>query len=563
MARLLGAGAARVGSASAGPVGNDSGSSRRRGTQRPYRGRDRRSRTSVTSTRSGGSRAGSATLIVCAGSLPPIALLVARGAGISSVADFVAVFGGLVGVAAGVAAFVHWRIVGTARVGCLGVALIDLGVLSLVQTSMATVDPGSLADIGSMARLAIAMGAGWLMWQAVDAPEVDAGLSPVRSLWAAAGGTLFALGVLDFLAAHALIPAAISGGKGQDLAEVLTVVIWSGLVVAAIRSRSQGRGTTSWSVVVLGMLALSAAARFIGPSDLSILVAGVIMLVALGLALGSTANELQGVLSLQNGQQFQMHLDLDDVRRQMIAEREALEERLHDLRNTVGAIRTADRALRTYARQLEERDRGALTEALSTELNRLQALIEPLRAPVSRDLPLSDVLAPVIETERSYGADIRPSMGDTRARVNSDALIQIIQNLLVNARHYAPDSPVWIEAGECAGRVELRVIDHGPGISEREGLAIFARGVRGASSIGTEGDGLGLFLSARLMTEMGGSIRLRSTVGSGACFVLELPATGSHPTGSSTVEHPSTGSSTENQPSRGLPTAARGSRAGW
>ena len=71
--------------------------------------------------------------------------------------------------------------------------------------------------------------------------------------------------------------------------------------------------------------------------------------------------------------------------------------------------------------------------------------------------------------------------------------------------------------------------DSGPGIPERERAAVFERGVRGSTSVGVDGTGLGLFVSRRLMAEQHGNLRLRSGAAGGACFVLDLPAAVSDP----------------------------------
>ena len=100
----------------------------------------------------------------------------------------------------------------------------------------------------------------------------------------------------------------------------------------------------------------------------------------------------------------------------------------------------------------------------------------------------------------------------------------VVQNLFVNARRYAPGSVITVNATERDGRVEILVEDSGPGIPERERASVFERGVRGSTSRGVEGTGLGLFVSRRLMAEQHGSLRLRAGAAGGACFVLELPA---------------------------------------
>ncbi len=74
----------------------------------------------------------------------------------------------------------------------------------------------------------------------------------------------------------------------------------------------------------------------------------------------------------------------------------------------------------------------------------------------------------------------------------------------------------------------MRIADGGPGIPEGERLTVSGRGVRGSTSAGTSGSGLGLNVASRLMADMGGTLHLADpgdpAGGPGACFVLELPA---------------------------------------
>ena len=143
---------------------------------------------------------------------------------------------------------------------------------------------------------------------------------------------------------------------------------------------------------------------------------------------------------------------------------------------------------------------------------------------MAHDVPLEETLVPIIEAERRQGSDIALSVGAAHVRADPVALSQVVRNLLINARRYAPGSPVRIDAEELPGRVRLQIRDEGPGIPAHERQRVFARGARGSTSHGTAGDGLGLFVSAELMADMGGSLTLAE--GRGTCFVLELPAAG-------------------------------------
>jgi len=102
----------------------------------------------------------------------------------------------------------------------------------------------------------------------------------------------------------------------------------------------------------------------------------------------------------------------------------------------------------------------------------------------------------------------------------------ILFNLVDNAAKYASraaDRRIHLEARAAAGRLEIRVRDHGPGIAEPERLfRPFSRSAREAAG-SSPGVGLGLALSRRLARAMGGDLRLDRTVADGACFDLRLP----------------------------------------
>ena len=108
-----------------------------------------------------------------------------------------------------------------------------------------------------------------------------------------------------------------------------------------------------------------------------------------------------------------------------------------------------------------------------------------------------------------------------------DRLVQCISNLIGNAVKYsAPDSPISLEVRPNPKTVRLIVEDQGQGIPADQLERIFERFTRAEGvSIpkGQSSSGLGLSIVQMLMEAMGGTVTVRSTVGEGSQFSLELP----------------------------------------
>jgi signal transduction histidine kinase len=238
--------------------------------------------------------------------------------------------------------------------------------------------------------------------------------------------------------------------------------------------------------------------------------------------------ELRWTVQHQNRYALTLDSNLREIRQETEREQAELSERLHELRNTVSALRTADSTLRRYAGRLDEETRNHLADALSSELSRLQTLIEPGRRLKLVDFRVDQVVGPLVATQRACGLVIDCQVGPMMVRGDRDALAQVVHNLLGNARKYAPGSPISIAAGRVGGRVVLAVSDAGPGIAPEERRSVFARGTRGSASEGTEGHGLGLHVAAGLMERMGGSLRLQDTL-VGTTFVVEIAAPATSP----------------------------------
>jgi signal transduction histidine kinase/DNA-binding response OmpR family regulator len=107
---------------------------------------------------------------------------------------------------------------------------------------------------------------------------------------------------------------------------------------------------------------------------------------------------------------------------------------------------------------------------------------------------------------------------------------QAVGNLLSNAIKFTAEGSVWLtvaseaEEGDAGqDRLRISVKDEGMGMSEAEQEIVFKEFIRLAGAEKIEGFGLGLSITARLVSLMGGSISLNSRVGEGSEFILSLP----------------------------------------
>ena len=490
-----------------------------------YEGADRRERTPIEVTDLPLDCIVRNTSLVCIGAAIPLGVQVARAMSLSQIATFEALLSGLFAVTAGVALLICWRILGTASYGWFACALLDLGLLTMALNGPRAVAFASASSLAPLDHLIISVTAVWLTNRALHAPEVDATFSPWRSPALLTGGSLFVFGALSYLEARHLLPHILTSSTAQTVFAAITATVWVGLALDTLRGRHSRRATSTRTSVFVGLLGLTALASAAFPRDGRWLVAeATLTLLALALALGTAAAHVQELLARQDRNQLRMHLDLSGALRLRTSEQETVEEHLHELRNAVGAVCAADHALRRYAGSLDEGAQRALADALTAELGRLQVLTERAHPSEACELPLEPILEPIVAVGRGQGADIALAVGGARVHADPVALAQVVQNVLINARLYAPGSPVWIVAEELPGRVQIHIKDVGPGIPACERRQIFTRGGRGSSSHGVGGDGLGLFVSTALMADMGGSLTLAENGGTGCCFVLELPA---------------------------------------
>jgi len=119
------------------------------------------------------------------------------------------------------------------------------------------------------------------------------------------------------------------------------------------------------------------------------------------------------------------------------------------------------------------------------------------------------------------------SNGETWARADRAATVQIIDNFISNAIKYSPfKSTVRLRTLTADGKVSVAITDEGPGLSLEDQKKLFRKFTRlSAKPTGGESsNGLGLSIVKRLAEAMGGSVECQSALGKGSSFIVHLPS---------------------------------------
>ncbi|MBK9245685.1 MAG: HAMP domain-containing protein [Burkholderiales bacterium] len=198
----------------------------------------------------------------------------------------------------------------------------------------------------------------------------------------------------------------------------------------------------------------------------------------------------------------------------------------HDLRTPLARLQLA-------LGMLSEKPAPDLVERALRDVEAMNALIarclelgRDFAESESREVDLCGMLVEIAGEFAHAGVPIHGHRGERcRIRVRPLALRRILWNLVDNAVRYGGGRPVDIEHGIGGGRIEVRVLDRGPGIAEEEREAVFRPFYRGepSRSSRTGGSGLGLAIARQLAEANGWTVSLRAREGGGTIAAVGLP----------------------------------------
>jgi two-component system sensor histidine kinase KdpD len=209
----------------------------------------------------------------------------------------------------------------------------------------------------------------------------------------------------------------------------------------------------------------------------------------------------------------------------------------HDLRTPLASAKAAVTSLRSSEVEFTPTDRDELLATAEESLDRLTALVANL-LDMSRlqagalgmsltVIGLEEAVPRALDELGEAGRSVRVAIPEALSAVRADPglLARILVNLIANATRFSPaDQPPLLTGSEHGGHVELRVVDHGPGIPESERDQVFLPFQRLGDTDNHTGVGLGLALSRGLAEAMDGSLTPEDTPGGGLTMVLALPA---------------------------------------
>ncbi len=206
----------------------------------------------------------------------------------------------------------------------------------------------------------------------------------------------------------------------------------------------------------------------------------------------------------------------------------------HDLRTPLSTIKASvtsllerdvdwppsevERFLRTIA---DETDRLNRLVGNLLDMSRLSAGALELSV---RPVGLDEVLPAALTGLPRYDARVVVDVPETLPLVLADpALLErAIANLVENALQHSPgDGKVRLQADRVDGMVELRIVDRGPGIPERERERVF-RPFQRLNDSGPQGTGLGLAIARGFIEAMGGTLTIDDTPGGGTTVAIRL-----------------------------------------
>ncbi|MEV6958184.1 ATP-binding protein [Streptomyces sp. NPDC051207] len=211
----------------------------------------------------------------------------------------------------------------------------------------------------------------------------------------------------------------------------------------------------------------------------------------------------------------------------------------HDLRTPLAGIKASVSSLRSEDVDWSEEDRAELLAGIEEGADRLDHLVGNLLdmsrlqtgtvTPLIREIDLDEVVPVALGgvPEGSVELDVRETL--PMVAVDPGLLERSVANLVENAVKYSPPGrPVLVTASAIAERVEVRVVDRGPGVPDEAKDRIFEPFQRYGDAPRGAGVGLGLAVARGFAEAIGGTLNAEDTPGGGLTMVLTLRAAQPH-----------------------------------
>ncbi|NEA84967.1 sensor histidine kinase KdpD [Streptomyces sp. SID7958] len=212
----------------------------------------------------------------------------------------------------------------------------------------------------------------------------------------------------------------------------------------------------------------------------------------------------------------------------------------HDLRTPLAGIKASVSSLRSPDVVWSPEDRAELLESIEDGADRLDHLVGNLLdmsrlhtgtvTPLIREIDLDEVVPMALGgvPEGEVALDVPETL--PMVAVDPGLLERTMANLVENAVKYSPaGTPVLVAASALGDRVEVRVVDRGPGVPDQAKARIFEPFQRYGDAPRGAGVGLGLPVARGFAEAMGGTLEAEDTPGGGLTMTVTLRAAGAVP----------------------------------
>ena len=173
----------------------------------------------------------------------------------------------------------------------------------------------------------------------------------------------------------------------------------------------------------------------------------------------------------------------------------------------------------------EESDRlheliGNMLDSSRLKAGTLEMKIQDTRI----DTLLRDVVLRTTSFHNQLDIQLDIQTVNLQIKADPNRLVQVFENIILNAVKYAPGSPIHILITGDQHQISIHIKDTGPGISEEHLQKIFKRFYRVPNqNTTTRGSGLGLYISKKIVESHHGDSRVESQLGHGTTFIISLP----------------------------------------
>ncbi|MEU4146006.1 sensor histidine kinase KdpD [Streptomyces parvulus] len=209
----------------------------------------------------------------------------------------------------------------------------------------------------------------------------------------------------------------------------------------------------------------------------------------------------------------------------------------HDLRTPLAGIKASVTSLRSDDVAWSDEDQAELLEGIEAGADRLDHLVGNLLdmsrlqtgtvTPLIREIDVDEVAPMALGGVPEGSADLDIPETLPMVAVDAGLLERALANLVENAVKYSPDDRgVLVTASALADRVEVRIVDRGPGVPDEAKERIFEPFQRYGDAPRGAGVGLGLAVARGFAESMGGTLNAEDTPGGGLTMVLTLRAAG-------------------------------------